>query len=71
MAKRKEHSLTGRITFKLMLQAFKHVKSNRGAAGIDKVSVNMFDANRDENLEALMRDLKKGVLRYFMWVVQM
>ena len=63
MAKRKEHSLTGRITMKLMLQAFKSVKGNRGAAGIDKVSVHMFDANRDENLLALMKDLKKGLYK--------
>lgn len=58
--KRKEHSLTGRITDKLMRKAFKAVKRNRGAAGIDKVSVQMFEANLDENLAALMRDLKKG-----------
>ena len=58
--KRKVHSLTGRITLRLMTQAFKAVKRNRGAAGIDKVSVKMFDANRDENLAALMRDLKTG-----------
>ena len=58
--KRKVHSLTGRITLKLMYAAWKAVKRNRGAAGIDKVSVNMFAANLDENLPALMRDLKKG-----------
>lgn len=58
--KRKEHSLTGRITPKLMLQSFQAVKRNRGAAGVDKVSVKMFDANRDDNLKALMRALKKG-----------
>ena len=56
--KRKEHSLTGRITPKLMLEAFKAVKRNRGAAGIDKVSVQMFEANLEQNLAALMRDLK-------------
>ena len=39
--KRKVHSLTGRITPKLMHEAFKAVKRNRGAAGIDKVSVQM------------------------------
>ncbi len=61
--KRKVHSLTGRITFRLMLQAFKAVKRNRGAAGIDKVSVDMFDANRDENLVALMRNLKTGTFQ--------
>jgi len=54
--KRKVHSLTGRITPRLMSQAFEAVKRNRGAAGIDKVSVEMFDANRHENLTALMRD---------------
>ncbi len=58
MKKIKVHSLTGRITPKLMEQAFKAVKRNRGAAGVDKVSVQMFDANREENLAALMRDLK-------------
>jgi retron-type reverse transcriptase len=55
----KVHSLTGRITEKLMRQAFKSVKRNRGAAGIDKVSIKMFEANLDENLAALMRALKK------------
>jgi len=59
----KAHSLTGRITFELMLQAFKAVKRNRGAAGIDKVSIQMFAANRDQNLHALMRDLKDGSFR--------
>jgi group II intron reverse transcriptase/maturase len=60
---RKVHSLTGRITLSLMNQAFKAVKRNRGAAGIDKVSVKMFDANRDDNLAALMRDMKAGTFR--------
>jgi len=61
--KRKVHSLTGRIDLRLMHQAFKAVKRNRGAAGIDKVSVQMFDANREENLLALMKDLKAGSFR--------
>lgn len=56
----KVHSLTGRITPLLMMQAFKAVKKNRGAAGVDKVSVQMFEANLEQNLEALMRELKKG-----------
>ena len=54
----KVHSLTGRITYPLMLEAFKSVKRNRGAAGIDKVSVKMFEANLEPNLTALMRRLK-------------
>jgi RNA-directed DNA polymerase len=56
----KAHSLTGRITYGLMQEAFKAVKRNRGAAGIDKVSIQMFAANLDQNLHALMRDLKDG-----------
>lgn len=59
----KAHSLTGRITPPIMLQAFRSVKRNRGAAGIDKVSIGLFEANRDENLHALMRDLKKGLFQ--------
>ena len=58
--KRKVHSLTGRIDDRLMMQAFKAVKRNRGAAGIDKVSIGMFQENLDANLAALKRDLKKG-----------
>jgi RNA-directed DNA polymerase len=58
--KRKVHSLTGRIDARLMMQAFKAVKRNRGAAGVDKVSIGMFQQNLDANLAALMRDLKKG-----------
>ena len=56
--KRKVHSLTGRIDDRLMMQAFKAVKRNRGAAGIDKVSIGMFEENLDANLAALKRDLK-------------
>ena len=54
----KVHSLTGRITPKLMRQAFKAVKRNRGAAGLDKVSIKMFENNLQQNLDALMKELK-------------
>lgn len=63
MKKIKVHSLTGRITAKLMRQAFQAVKRKRGAAGVDKVSIDMFAANREENLTALMRQLKTGTYR--------
>jgi len=59
----KAHSLTGRITDGLMLASFKAVKRNRGAAGIDKVSIKMFEANLADNLRALMRELKTGSFR--------
>jgi RNA-directed DNA polymerase len=60
IAKPKAHSLTGRITLPLLLAAFKAVKRNRGRAGIDRVSIDMFEANLIENLQALERDLKDG-----------
>lgn len=56
----KAHSLTGRITPELVRAAFKAVKRNRGAAGIDRVSINMFEANLQENLDSILRDLKDG-----------
>src|SRR6185369_16544133 len=60
IAKIKAHSLTGRITQPLLLAAFKAVKRNRGKAGIDRVSIKMFEANLVENLQALEQDLKDG-----------
>ncbi len=63
IAQKKHHSLTGRITHPLLLKAFQGVKRNRGAAGIDKVSVEMFASNLAENLLALERDLKDGSFR--------
>ena len=57
---RKVHSLTGRITEDRMHKAFKAVRKNRGAAGIDKVSISMFEQNLDQNLKKLMKDLKGG-----------
>lgn len=59
----KVHSLTGRITFELMVRAFRNVRKNRGAAGIDKQSIQMFERHLDQNLEALMRAIKKGMFQ--------
>lgn len=56
----KAHSLIGHIDSDLMRAAFKAVKRNRGAAGIDRVSIQMFEANLVQNLDALMRELKNG-----------
>jgi RNA-directed DNA polymerase len=61
MAKKiKAHSLTGRIMPGLMWSAFRSVKRNRGVAGIDKVSIQLFENNLDQHLLALMRCLKDG-----------
>jgi RNA-directed DNA polymerase len=56
----KVHSLTGRITSELVFEAWRNVRRNRGAAGIDKVSIQMFETNLDANLSRLMRDMKQG-----------
>jgi len=56
----KAHSLTGRITPQVMESAFRNVKRNRGVAGIDKVSIELFQNNLEQNLLALMRCLKNG-----------
>ena len=58
VAKIKAHSLTGRITYSLVFQAFSNVKRNRGAAGIDKVSITLFEKNILDNVEALTPALK-------------
>ena len=58
--KKKVHSLTGRITSKLVFESWRAVRRNRGAAGIDKVSVQMFEKNLDANLDRLKRELKDG-----------
>ena len=61
MAKKiKAHSLTGRITTDLMRTAFRNVKRNRGAAGVDKISIALYENNLEQNLLALMRCLKDG-----------
>jgi group II intron reverse transcriptase/maturase len=65
IAKIKAHSLTGRITTPLLHAAFKAVRRNRGAAGIDRVSIKMFEDNLAENLAALERDLKNGCFQPF------
>lgn len=59
----KVHSLTGRITKDRLRMAFRAVKRNRGAAGVDRVSIQMFESNLDANLAALMRELKNGSFR--------
>ena len=56
----RHHSLTGRITPAVMHKAFKAVKRNRGAAGIDKQSIKLFESNLSDNLTSLMAELKSG-----------
>ena len=57
---RKFHSLTGRITTGLMSAAFHAVRKNRGAAGVDRQSIGMFESQLEQNPAALRKDLKDG-----------
>ena len=57
---KKVHSLTGRITPAVVYDAWRAVRRNRGAAGIDRVSIRMFEANLAQNLDRLLRELKQG-----------
>lgn len=57
--KLKHHSLTGRITIELLAQAFKRVKRNKGAAGVDRVSIAQYEKNLGMNLAELMRVMKQ------------
>ena len=55
----KAHSLIGQIDRPRLYRAFQAVKRNHGAAGVDGVTLDMFEANLDQNLAALMHDLKQ------------
>jgi RNA-directed DNA polymerase len=56
----KAHSLTGRINRYSLWDSFACVRRNRGAAGIDRVSINLFGGQLQQNLAALESRLKDG-----------
>jgi RNA-directed DNA polymerase len=56
----KHHSLTGRITWNLMVESFRAVARNKGAAGVDGISVELYRHNLLDNLRSLKGDLKQG-----------
>lgn len=56
--KLKVHSLTGRINPELGRKAWKAVKRNRGAAGIDRMTILKYAENVDTRLDILIKDLK-------------
>jgi RNA-directed DNA polymerase len=54
----KAHSLTGRITPELIRQSWKAVRRNKGAAGVDRMTVESYGKNIEKNLADLTRRLK-------------
>jgi RNA-directed DNA polymerase len=61
----KVYSLMGFIHAPSLAYSFRNVKRNRGAAGIDKVSIAMFEANLEQNVQALAHRMKNGSYRPF------
>lgn len=60
MIRIKAHSLTGRINLLSLWDSFRCVKRNRGAAGIDRISIVQYEGQLLQNLVALERRLKEG-----------
>lgn len=48
------------VALPTLRKAFAHVKANRGAAGVDHVTVEQFEQRLDENLEKLSRRMREG-----------
>lgn len=57
--KQKVHSLVDKVYARKNLQlAWERVRANRGASGIDRITIEEFEANLDANLERLHRELR-------------
>jgi RNA-directed DNA polymerase len=60
----KWYSLIDKVSLQANLQsAFMQVKRNRGSAGVDRVTIRMFEASLEENLDRLSRSLREGSYR--------
>jgi RNA-directed DNA polymerase len=58
--KKKHHSLIDKVwNWKNLNEAWEKVKQNRGAGGIDEVSIEEFDQNLEQNLNEIQRMLKQ------------
>ena len=61
MGKRKIHSLIDKVyALPNLLLAWEKVKANRGAGGIDRVTIKQFEAHLVDNLQELHRVLREG-----------
>lgn len=58
--KRKWYSLIDKIwAMPNMEEAFREVKSNRGAAGVDGVTIRAFEHGVEDNVQILQRELRE------------
>jgi RNA-directed DNA polymerase len=64
MKKRVWYSLYDKIYAKANLEkAFSHVKKNKGAPGVDKVTIKRYEQKLEDNLEVLQQKLKSKTYR--------
>ena len=64
MRARKAHSLIGRVYDRRNLRlAWERVKKNKGAGGVDGVTIARFDQDLEHYLDVLHRQLKEGRYR--------
>ncbi len=57
----KWYSLIDKVSsLRNLRSAFAEVKRNRGSAGVDRVTIGMFEAHLEENLQRLSESLKEG-----------
>jgi group II intron reverse transcriptase/maturase len=57
----KAHSLIDKVySWENLLRAYRRVKANKGAHGLDRVTLRMFDANRDLHLREIQRKLMQN-----------
>lgn len=64
MGARKAHSLIGQVYDpRNLARAWQQVKKNKGAGGVDGVTITRFEQNRDHYLDVLHRRLKSGRYR--------
>lgn len=57
-------SLIDKVSSERSLRSsFQHVKRNRGSAGVDRVTIRMFEAHLEANLQRLIESLQDGTYR--------
>ena len=62
--KQKVHSLVDKVYSRKNLKlAWERVRANRGASGVDKVTIEEFETRLDENLERLHQELRENTYR--------
>ena len=57
--KQKLFSIYGQLlSYRRLEEAWKHVKANHGAGGVDKVSIKEFEENSEKYLNEILEELK-------------